>query len=120
MAKRPSRSPKSATTTKAIPPAAPDEIDDGTFTVRMKGGALDGQSVTIDVFTAKVAIEAVEIKHNSAKDGWRVSAPFLTDLAAALDAIGVKGCSGTAAYQIWLLVAKRFEDLKKNMHALQP
>ncbi len=101
---------------KAKPVAEETELDDGTLSMRLKGGQHDGLLVKLDLIVVKLAFEKVETKHKVGA-GFSATPEFLKDLCAAAQSAGVTGCTLTMAYQLWHSVAKRWADLGKSTHS---
>lgn len=77
-------------------------------------GQDDEREISLDFMAVKVAIEAVEMKHETFREGWVSSPGFIADLAAAVRSAGLPECSGMLAWQIWHMVAEVWGALKKN------
>ncbi len=73
--------------------------------------------MSLDLITAKLAIEPIEDKYGRFKDGFTTSAPFLTELAAAFVGMGIDPCTPTMAFAVWEAICNRLEDVKKNTNA---
>ncbi len=113
MAKRTSRTPKAAASHDE-----PQDILDGTLSLRVRGGELDGKVVAIDVMSASLACEALTTRHGVYEKGWKATPEFLRDLTDVFRSEGVEGCTASLAYQLWHKVTKAWSDLKKNMSEL--
>ena len=104
----------------ACAPALAEIIDQDALRIRVNGGEHDGETLSLDVVTTKLAMEAVERKHKTTDPGWLVTAEFLTDLGAAMAKhLGWEKCSGSFAYQLWIKVSEAWVDLKKNIDLKQ-
>lgn len=101
-------------TKKRLPakPAIPT-IGDGTVSVKVKGGAHDGETLSLDLINLILAIEPVEAAHKVAA-GFKANPKFTTDLATAFRSAGVPGCTPTMAYDLWCFARNAWYELKKD------
>lgn len=88
-------------------------LNDGTLAFRINDGPHAGETITLDILAARVAIQAVELKHNVTGE-FVMTPEFLADLVAAVKSVGVEYCSPTLAAQIWHRVTDAWIELKKN------
>ena len=89
-------------------------LDSGELTFRVR--AADG-TVTdhkMDLLRLKLTCEECESTHGlEIVDGKiQPTAAFVADLAGRLDEMGVCGCTGTVAWQIWLAAFKQMALIK--------
>lgn len=91
-------------------------LQDGQLTFRIQRGE-EETSHKLDLLELKLTCESCESKHHLQIQDGRVvaTAQFLRDLAGELEALGVKNCTPTVAYQIWLAASAQLEVLKKNI-----
>lgn len=87
---------------------------DGQLKFRVEGGKSDGKSVTIDLITAKVAADDLEMKHRLDDRKGRPTGPFLVDLAKDFGEMGNFVCTPSVAYQIWIVVDDKMAELQKK------
>ena len=77
----------------------------------------DGETVLweYDVVDIKLLAESLERRHGLRRDGVEEISPttpeFLADLARALDAKGIKGCTTDAAYYVYGIVNAQFSKI---------
>lgn len=87
------------------------QLDDGLLQL----GLPSGESVSLDVITAKLAIEPIETKHGRFKEGFATDEPFLDEMSEKFEGMGIKPCTRTMAYAVWEAICNRLDEVKKNM-----
>jgi hypothetical protein len=87
------------------------------FRVQTKDGVVEHK---IDLLSLKLTCEECEAAHGlQAVDGrLQPTAAFLSDLAGRCESLGVCGCTGTVAWQLWLASANAMEQLKNALSGM--
>lgn len=94
-------------------------LGDGTFAFKVKKS--DGTLVecSVDVISLRLACQEAEDTHRlpqSEKGGLLPTAEFLKTLTGLLaQSAGVKDCTPSIAYQLWIISGDLLDGLKKNM-----
>lgn len=90
------------------------DYSSGELTFRINGGESGSKTVTVDLVTAKIAADELELKHRLDDQQGRPTRPFLADLAIELSEIGNFDCTPSVAYQIWHAVDQQMAILQKK------
>src|SRR5262245_34719734 len=96
----------------------PTVFDDGLLRFSIRNAA-SGESAehSIDVLILKLTceecVEAHKLQTNE-RNQYIVTATFLNDLAARIQALGIPGVTASVAFQLWVAATTNVEALKKN------
>ena len=95
-------------------------LGDGTIRFKIEGGKMNGETVSVDVVSAKLASEPVDKSHGSGEEEWSPTPEFLRDLAKAYVETGILPyCSPSMAYHVYFEVIAQWTGLKKSMEFLR-
>jgi len=98
---------KVATRRKSTGPPVIDltEVLEMESTIKIKDKSLD-------VCILSIEIADIEEQHDLKSRGWRPTTQFLESLSAALERLGVAGCTPSVAYSVWHTVGEVMSTLK--------
>lgn len=89
------------------------------FGVQSKDGTV--REHAIDVLILRMACDECVLKHNlqterqpDGSEAYKMTAAFLSDLAATLAGLGVEGCTPSVARQLWFTSIVGIDELQKK------
>jgi len=92
-----------------------EELDSGIMVLNIAGG----ESIEVDIYRAKLAIEDFEAKQKPYEKGWTTSSESVANLLECLKKAGLENISGAIAMEIWDRINEHWEVLKKNWNFMR-
>jgi hypothetical protein len=91
------------------------QLEDGTITVSVKGGVLNGKTLEFDAMVVKLASEPLEAKHKMRAKGGKLfaTAEFAVEFDKKLKELGYES-TPTIAIRVWSRAHEYFAEVQKK------